>query len=197
MKKEYKAVQDLLGLEALVADKDNGCYFVEPMMDKLEESAKELNQRSATLDAKLQEIQQLNATIAQLKSDLASKDTTLAEKETAIADLNKQVEGLNQTIADLTAKGETADTTLADKDATIATLNAKVEELTNSIADKDAELAELGKRSSAQPTSTVESKDGEVVEKIVGPHNVTNSGMTLEQKAAALEARNKELLGLR
>lgn len=197
MKKEYKAVQDLLGLEALVADKDNGCYFVEAMMDKLETGATELAQRSKTLDAKLQEVQELNATIAQLKGDVEGKNATIAEKENAIAELNEQIAKLNQTVADLTAKGEASSTTLSEKDTLIASLKAQNEELNKSLADKDAELSELGRKASAQPASTAEHREGQAEEKIVGPHNVTHAGMTLREKQEALENRQKELLGLR
>lgn len=194
MKKEYKSVQQLLGVSALVADKDNGSYFVEDMMDTLEEGIENLNQRSATLDAKLEEIKQLNETIKTLRDEKAALDNSIAEKDATIASLNEQVTTLSEQVSNLTNDSEGKDSTITEKDNAIAALNEKVTELQQTIADKDAEIASLGHKTPEQPAS--QAGQEEPNEKDLSAHNVTHEGMTLKEETEALKQRYAALCGL-
>lgn len=195
MKKEYKAVQQLLGVPALVADKDNGAYFVEDMMDTLEEGITNLNQRSATLDAKLEEIKQLNETIKNLRDEKAALDNSIAEKDATIASLNEQVTTLTEQVSNLTNDTEGKDSTITEKDNAIAALNDKVAELQQTITEKDAEIASLGHKAPEQPASQA-GQEGKADEKDLSAHNVTHDGMTLKEETEALKERYNQLCGL-
>lgn len=195
MNKEYKAVQQLLGVPALVADKDNGAYFVEDMMDSLEEGITNLNQRSATLDAKLEEIKQLNETIKNLRDEKAALDNSIAEKDATIASLNEQVTTLTEQVSNLTNDTEGKDSTITEKDNAIAALNDKVAELQQTITEKDAEIASLGHKAPEQPASQA-GQEGKADEKDLSAHNVTHDGMTLKEETEALKARYNQLCGL-
>lgn len=195
MNKEYKAVQQLLGVPALVADKDNGAYFVEDMMDSLEEGITNLNQRSATLDAKLEEIKQLHETIKTLRDEKAALDNSIAEKDATIASLNEQVTTLTEQVSNLTNDTEGKDSTITEKDNAIASLNDKVAELQQTITEKDAEIASLGHKAPEQPASQA-GQEGKADEKDLSAHNVTHDGMTLKEETEALKARYNQLCGL-
>lgn len=195
MNKEYKAVQQLLGVPALVADKDNGAYFVEDMMDSLEEGITNLNQRSATLDAKLEEIKQLNETLKNLCDEKAALDNSIAEKDAIIASLNEQVTTLTEQVSNLTNDTEGKDSTITEKDNAIAALNDKVAELQQTITEKDAEIASLGHKAPEQPASQA-GQEGKADEKDLSAHNVTHDGMTLKEETEALKARYNQLCGL-
>lgn len=195
MNKEYKAVQQLLGVPALVADKDNGAYFVEDMMDSLEEGITNLNQRSATLDAKLEEIKQLNETINNLRDEKAALDNSIAEKDATIASINEQVTTLTEQVSNLTNDTEGKDSTITEKDNAIAALNDKVAELQQTITEKDAEIASLGHKAPEQPASQA-GQEGKADEKDLSAHNVTHDGMTLKEETEALKARYNQLCGL-
>lgn len=195
MNKEYKTVQQLLGVPALVADKDNGAYFVEDMMDSLEEGITNLNQRSATLDAKLEEIKQLNETIKNLRDEKAALDNSIAEKDATIASLNEQVTTLTEQVSNLTNDTEGKDSTITEKDNAIAALNDKVAELQQTITEKDAEIASLGHKAPEQPASQA-GQEGKADEKDLSAHNVTHDGMTLKEETEALKARYNQLCGL-
>lgn len=195
MNKEYKAVHQLLGVPALVADKDNGAYFVEDMMDSLEEGITNLNQRSATLDAKLEEIKQLNETIKNLRDEKAALDNSIAEKDATIASLNEQVTTLTEQVSNLTNDTEGKDSTITEKDNAIAALNDKVAELQQTITEKDAEIASLGHKAPEQPASQA-GQEGKADEKDLSAHNVTHDGMTLKEETEALKARYNQLCGL-
>lgn len=195
MNKEYKSVQQLLGVPALVADKDNGAYFVEEMMDTLEEGITNLNQRSATLDAKLEEIKQLNETIKTLRDEKAALDNSIAEKDATIASLNDQVTTLNEQVSSLTNDSEGKDSTITEKDNAIAALNDKVAELQQTITEKDAEIASLGHKAPEQPASQA-GQESHADEKDLSAHNVTHDGMTLKEETEALKERYNQLCGL-
>lgn len=195
MNKEYKSVQQLLGVSALVADKDNGAYFVEDMMDTLEEGIANLNQRSATLDAKLEEIKQLNETIKNLRDEKAALDNSIAEKDATIASLNEQVTTLTEQVSSLTNDSEGKDSTITEKDNAIAALNDKVAELQQTITEKDAEIASLGHKAPEQPASQA-GQEGPAEENDLSAHNVTHDGMTLKEETEALKERYNQLCGM-
>lgn len=196
MKKEYKAVQQLLGVPALVADKDNGAYFVEDMMDTLEEGITNLNQRSATLDAKLEEIKQLNETIKNLRDEKATLDNSIAEKDATIASLNEQVTTLNEQVNALTTEKTALGNSVAEKESTITSLNEEKSALQQTISEKDAEIAKLGHKAPEQPASQANDSEGSPVKDDLSAHNVTHDGMTLKEETEALKERYNQLCGM-
>lgn len=190
MKKEYKSVQQILGLEALVSDKDGGCYFVETLMDGLEAEITNLNQRSATLDAKLEEVASLNETIQSLKD-------SLAEKEQAVNSCNETIESLNSQINEINKKIENADKSselVAQKDSEIEALNEQIKSLNEQLAQKDSEIEALAK-SPASPKLPNANGGGEQTEVRPGPQNAVKPGMDLKQMKEALENRYNSLVG--
>ncbi len=195
MNKEYKSVQQLLGVPALVADKDNGAYFVEDMMDTLEEGITNLNQRSATLDAKLEEIKLLNETIKNLRDEKAALDNSIAEKDATIASLNEQVTTLTEQVSNITNDSEGKDGTITEKDNTIASLNEQITKLQQTISEKDAEIASLGHKAPEQPASQAGQEEPSD-ENDLSAHNVTHEGMTLKEETEALKQRYAALCGL-
>ena len=195
MNKEYKSVQQLLGVSALVADKDNGAYFVEDMMDTLEEGITNLNQRSATLDAKLEEIKQLNETIKNLRDEKAALDNSIAEKDATIASLNEQVTTLTEQVTTLTDQNTALGNSVAEKDSAIASLNEEKSALQQTITEKDAEIASLGHKAPEQPASQA-GQEGPAEENDLSAHNVTHDGMTLKEETEALKERYNQLCGM-
>ena len=165
------------------------------MMDSLEEGITNLNQRSATLDAKLEEIKQLNETIKNLRDEKAALDNSIAEKDATIASLNEQVTTLTEQVSNLTNDTEGKDSTITEKDNAIAALNDKVAELQQTITEKDAEIASLGHKAPEQPASQA-GQEGKADEKDLSAHNVTHDGMTLKEETEALKARYNQLCGL-
>lgn len=190
MAKQYKNIQTFLGMEALEVGTGNSLYFVEAMNDQLEERIGQAIAKEETLDAKMNEIVQLNDTIKQLRESVAEKDAALTEKDNTIATLNEQVENLNGQITNLNNDTEGKDNAITEKDNQIATLNEQIATLNQTIADKDAEIAALGKKAPEVPNSqTEEHNEVEEADKSYAPHNVTHAGMTLKEETEAINAR--------
>lgn len=172
MKKQYLKVQELLNLSALESDKENGCYFVESMMDDLEEKAAEYKQNRLTLDAKLAEIQKLNANIEEMRSAHAAEVARLNEEHA-------------QEIQNLKVQEEDAKSAHAEA---ISSLQEEIQNL-------KAENEELAKAGAAQPAPK-ENSNGETTEATVtGAHSVVKPGMTPEEMAAAIKEREEKLRG--
>ena len=108
------------------------------------------------------------------------------------------MEKLTEQINELTNNLEGNGKSITEKDNTIADLNKQIETLNNTIADKDAELSLLAGKTTEVPRSHNGGNHSEEGQgNVKGPHNVATEGMTLREKAEALEKRNQELLGLR
>lgn len=199
MAKTYKNIQAFLNIEALEVPSDGSIFLVEALAEPLEERIGQAIAKEETLSAKMEEIVKLNDTIKQLRDSIAEKDATISEKDGSINTLNEQVTSLNEQITNLNNDAEGNSNALTEKDNTIASLNEQLNTLNQTLAEKDAEITRLAGKAPEMPTSKIIGKTEETKEEdnIQGPHNVATAGMTLREKAAALEQRNNELLGLR
>ena len=174
MAKQYANVQELLGLNPLVADKDNGAYFVESMMDSLEEKAGEFKQTKLTLDAKIEEIKNLNEQIENMKSaHQAEIDKLNSDAETAKSNHEAEVEKLK-------TDAETAQT---QKDEEIKNLKDENESL-------KAEVEELKKAGTKQPAAGAQEEPGagKKTDDLTA-HSVVTPDMSLAEMRKALEER--------
>ena len=191
--KEYPLIMSALGLNALAVDKEGGYYMNEDLCDILESFVAQANQDKLTMDAKIQEVAQLNARIEELKG----------EHEQAISGLN---EAHAQEIEKLNGEHEAAVQAICEqKDGEIELLNGKVgeanatiEALNAQIAGKDAEIAELSGTVVAPEVPQAPTSDGlQTVEtQTFENKSVISSEMSNEQKKEALRKREEELAKL-
>ena len=136
--KEYPLIMSALGINALAVDKENGYYMNEALCDAMEAFVAQAKQDKLTMDAKIQEVAQLNAKIEELKG----------EHEQAINGLN---EAHNQEIEKLNGEHAEAVQTLTEqKDGEIANLNGQlnaanetISGLKGQIEANEAEIKEL------------------------------------------------------
>lgn len=171
--KEYPKIMAALGLNALVSDKDNGLYFTESMADSLTEFIGKAETNESTLNAKLQEIVQLNASIEQQK-----KDHTQA------------IEALTSTHAT-----ELTNLKATHKEETDE-LNGQLETANREIAAKEAEIKELSETTTKAPAPQDPPKGNNVSGKQQAEfsvHTIFNEEMTMEEKLDAMKKRETEL----
>ena len=182
--KEYPKIMSALGLQALVSDKDNGLYFTESMADALVEFISSAEQTKSTLQAKLQEITQLNSKIAEQNSKIEQmlKDHT-------------------QALADLAAAHTTAIENLkAEHQTEVNTLNGQLSEANAQITAKDAEILELSNATQNPPapeTPPAGNDTGGKQDPEFKVESVCKPGMTTAQKQEATRKRMEELANRR
>lgn len=140
MNKNYKTIATFLGFESVASDKENGLYLQEELADKIEARLAEVAEMEATLQAKEQELADLNAKLANIEAEHAS---AIAEKEAALTAKAEECATLGDRISELEAALAAKEAELSEKDATIATLNDKVSEQQQTIEAKEAEIAAL------------------------------------------------------
>lgn len=175
MNKNYKTIAAFLGFESVASDKENGLYLQEELADKIEARLAEAANIEAALQAKEQELADLNAKLATIEE---THQAAIAEKDAAIAAKEEEATALGNSIAELKATLTTKEDEATAKDATIATLNATVAEQATAIEAKDAEIKALAE---AAPEPQVPAATAE-------PATQTKkdwSEMTLDEKAAA------------
>ena len=189
--KEYPLIMSALGLNALAVDKEGGYYMNEALCDAMEAFVAQANQDKLTMDAKIQEVAQLNARIEELKG----------EHEQAVNGLN---EAHAQEIEKLNAEHASAVQTLTEqKDSEITELTGKVNEaqatiegLNKQVESKEAEIAELSESVVAPEVPQAPTADGvqtTAVEPSFENKGVIEEDMTPEQKREALRNRMAEL----
>ena len=189
--KEYPLIMSALGLNALAVDKEGGYYMNEALCDAMEAFVAQANQDKLTMDAKIQEVAQLNARIEELKG----------EHEQAVNGLN---EAHAQEIEKLNAEHASAVQTLTEqKDSEITELTGKVNEaqatiegLNQQVASKEAEITELSESVAAPEVPQAPTADGvqtTAVEPSFENKGVIEEDMTPEQKREALRNRMAEL----
>lgn len=191
--KEYPLIMSALGLNALAVDKEGGYYMNEALCDAMEAYIAQSKQDKLTMDAKIQEVAQLNARIEELKN----------EHEQAINGLN---DAHAQEIEKLNGEHQSAVQVLTEqKDGEIAQLNnqvneanATIEGLNAQVASKEAEITELSETVVAPEVPQAPTADGvQAVEAhALECKSVVNDDMTPEQKKEALRKRNEELAKL-
>ena len=191
--KEYPLIMSALGINALAVDKENGYYMNEALCDAMEAFVAQAKQDKLTMDAKIQEVAQLNAKIEELKG----------EHEQAINGLN---EAHNQEIEKLNGEHAEAVQTLTEqKDGEIANLNGQlntanetISGLKGQIEANEAEIKELAEATVEPQLPEAPASNGmQVVETVTFENkSVIEKEMTYEEKKAALRKRNEELAKL-
>ena len=191
--KEYPLIMSALGINALAVDKENGYYMNEALCDAMEAFVAQAKQDKLTMDAKIQEVAQLNAKIEELKG----------EHEQAINGLN---EAHNQEIEKLNGEHAEAVQTLTEqKDGEIANLNGQlnaanetISGLKGQIEANEAEIKELAEATVEPQLPEAPASNGmQVVETVTFENkSVIEKDMTYEEKKAALRKRNEELAKL-
>ena len=191
--KEYPLIMSALGINALAVDKENGYYMNEALCDAMEAFVAQAKQDKLTMDAKIQEVAQLNAKIEELKG----------EHEQAINGLN---EAHNQEIEKLNGEHAEAVQTLTEqKDGEIANLNGQlnaanetISGLKGQIEANEAEIKELAEATVEPQLPEAPVSNGmQVVETVTFENkSVIEKEMTYEEKKAALRKRNEELAKL-
>ena len=191
--KEYPLIMSALGLNALAVDKEGGYYMNEALCDAFEAFVAQANQNKLTMDAKIQEVAQLNARIEELK----------VEHEQAINGLNdthaQEIEALNSDHAKALQK------ITEQKDGEIDELNKKVSEsqktiegLNAQMEEKEAEIQEISEAVVDPKMPEAPTSDG--LQTVEAPSfeckSVINDNMTPEEKKEALRKRNEELAKL-
>ena len=188
--KEYPLIMSALGINALAVDKENGYYMNEALCDAMEAFVAQAKQDKLTMDAKIQEVAQLNAKIEELKG----------EHEQAINGLNEahsqEIEKLNGEHTEaLNALTEQKDGEIAELNTQLESANQTIESLNAQVQQKDAEILELSEVVVEPETPAAPKADGvQVVETVTFENkSVIEKEMTYEEKKAALRKRKEEL----
>lgn len=188
--KEYPLIMSALGLNALAVDKEGGYYMNAALCDVLESFVAQANQDKLTMDAKIQEVAQLNAKIEELKGEHEQAINGLTEAH------SQEIEKLNGEHA------EAINALTEQKDGEIAELNNKVNEAQSTIEGlnaqveaKEAEIKEISEVVTEPQVPAAPTADGvQVVETPAFEcKSVVSDDMTPEQKKEALRKRREEL----
>ena len=191
--KEYPLIMSALGINALAVDREGGYYMNEALCDVLESFVAQANQDKLTMDAKIQEVAQLNARIEELKN----------EHEQAINGLNEahaqEIENLNGEHAEaINALTEQKDSEIAELSNKVSESQATIESLNAQVASKDAEIAELSQTVLEPEVPQAPTGDGlrTAESDLFENMSVVSRDMTNEQKKEALRKRKAELAKL-
>lgn len=187
--KSYPKMMAALGQNDLQSDKDNGVYLNEQLCDTLESSLTGLEQKSATLDAKMQEIANLNTQIA---NDRQAHKEAIDKMTSANADAvaNLQTEHANALQAAKNASAKETDG-----------LKARIADLEKQLGEKEAEIKQLSESTTQEPKPQDPPKDNNAGDKqtedVSVAKPVLKEGMTPAQKREAEAKRMDELRKLR
>ena len=193
--KEYPLIMSALGLNALAVDKEGGYYMNEALCDVLESFVAQANQDKLTMDAKIQEVAQLNAKIEELKSEHEQAINGLNEAHTQeIEKLNGEhaeavqvlTEQNNSTVADLNSQLEAANNTIAGLNAKLEENAAEIEELAESTDEP-----ELPEAPASNGMQTVEKEVSYSVKATNGKMSNDEKKQALINRMALLSARFK------
>lgn len=187
--KSYPKMMAALGQNDLQSDKDNGVYLNEQLCDTLESSLTGLEQKSATLDAKMQEIANLNTQIANdRQAHKEAIDKMTSAHADAVANLQTEHANALQAAKDASAK---------ETDG----LKARIADLEKQLGEKEAEIKQLSESTTQEPKPQDPPKDnnagGEQTEDVSVAKPVFKEGMTPAQKREAEAKRMDELRKLR
>lgn len=190
MGKDYHGIKTFLGEQNLVFDEDNGVYLVESMNELLEERCTTAMQKEKTLSAKLEEIELM-------KEEKKNIETMLEETKKALENANEKLNNANSDSEKLTQEKTELEKKILEATKEQEQAMEQINNLQETIKEKDKEIEELSSKVSAQPVSTTSDEEDSKKQETKGPRNVTEKGMSLKEKAEALEKRRMELLGVR
>ena len=188
--KEYPLIMSALGLNALAVDAEGGYYMNEALCDAMEASVAQANQNKLTMDAKIQEVAQLNARIEELKAEHEQAMNGLMEAH------SQEIEKLNSEHAEaINALTEQKDSEIAELSNKVNEANTTIESLSAQVEAKEAEIKEISEAVTEPQVPAAPTADG--VQTVETPafecKSVVSDDMTPEQKKEALRKRREEL----
>lgn len=188
--KEYPLIMSALGLNALAVDKEGGYYMNEALCDVLESFVAQANQDKLTMDAKMQEVAQLNAKIEELKGEHEQAINGLTEAH------NQEIEKLNGEHAEaINALTEQKDSEIAELNNKVSEAQSTIEGLNAQVEAKEAEIKEISEVVTEPQVPAAPTADG--VQVVEAPafecKSVVSDDMTPDQKKEALRKRREEL----
>lgn len=188
--KEYPLIMSALGINALAVDKEGGYYMNAALCDVLESFVAQANQDKLTMDAKIQEVAQLNARIEELKGEHEQAINGLTEAH------NQEIEKLNGEHAEaINALTEQKDGEIAELNNKVNEANSTIEGLKAQVEAKEAEIKEISEVVTEPQVPAAPTADG--VQTVEVPtfecKSVVSDDMTPEQKKEALRKRREEL----
>ena len=191
--KEYPLIMSALGLNALAVDKEGGYYMNAALCDVLESFVAQANQDKLTMDAKIQEVAQLNARIEELKDEHEQAINGLTEAH------NQEIEKLNGEHAEaINALTEQKDGEIAELNNKVNEANSTIEGLNAQVEAKEAEIKEISEVVTEPQVPAAPVADG--VKAVEAPafenKSVIDDSMSNEQKKEALRKRKEELAKL-
>ena len=191
--KEYPLIMSALGLNALAVDKEGGYYMNAALCDVLESFVAQANQDKLTMDAKIQEVAQLNAKIEELKGEHEQAINGLTEAH------NQEIEKLNGEHAEaINALTEQKDGEIAELNNKVNEANSTIEGLNAQVEAKEAEIKEISEVVTEPQVPAAPVADG--VKAVEAPafenKSVIDDSMSNEQKKEALRKRKEELAKL-
>ena len=191
--KEYPLIMSALGLNALAVDKEGGYYMNAALCDVLESFVAQANQDKLTMDAKIQEVAQLNARIEELKGEHEQAINGLTEAH------NQEIEKLNGEHAEaINALTEQKDGEIAELNNKVNEANSTIEGLNAQVEAKEAEIKEISEVVTEPQVPAAPTADGVQVVEAPAFENksVIDDSMSNEQKKEALRKRKEELAKL-
>ena len=191
--KEYPLIMSALGLNALAVDKEGGYYMNAALCDVLESFVAQANQDKLTMDAKIQEVAQLNARIEELKGEHEQAINSLTEAH------NQEIEKLNGEHAEaINALTEQKDGEIAELNNKVNEANSTIEGLNAQVEAKEAEIKEISEVVTEPQVPAAPTADGVQVVEAPAFENksVIDDSMSNEQKKEALRKRKEELAKL-
>lgn len=188
--KEYPLIMSALGINALAVDKEGGYYMNAALCDVLESFVAQANQDKLTMDAKIQEVAQLNARIEELKGEHEQAMSGLTEAH------NQEIEKLNGEHAEaINALTEQKDGEIAELNNQVSEAQATIEGLNKQVEAKEAEIKEISEVVTEPQVPAAPTTDG--VQTVEAPafenKSVIDDSMSNEQKKEALRKRREEL----
>ena len=191
--KEYPLIMSALGLNALAVDKEGGYYMNAALCDVLESFVAQANQDKLTMDAKIQEVAQLNARIEELKGEHEQAINGLTEAH------NQEIEKLNGEHAEaINALTEQKDGEIAELNNKVNEANSTIEGLNAQVEAKEAEIKEISEVVTEPQVPAAPTADGVKAVEVPTFENksVIDDSMSNEQKKEALRKRKEELAKL-
>lgn len=143
MGKQYEKIQAALGLETLESGKDNSLWLHEEIADQLTAFVENAEHTQTALEAKQEEVKNLNEKIKQLTSQIEQLNEKLAESASSMEELSKQLEEANKSLEAANADNKALQEKANGYEATIAEQQTRLKEKDAVIAEKESAIAEL------------------------------------------------------
>lgn len=192
MNKQYINIQNALGQAELGSDAKNALYLNEAQCDALEAHLVTCGQRSDALDAKMNEIEALNARIAEMeKAHAEALEALKVENQKALEDFtaekNAEMEALKgEHQQALESKYAEMAEKQASFDATVAEMQGKIDEANSALESKEAEIKEMENAGTQQPQAEAPA-DNSLEAETKTDSRVCKPGMTAKERREALQ----------